>query len=57
MTLDLELDPIHLGFGTVDGRSVLVYEFPSTSYTDERPTTLVAAVGAGACEPVLTFQR
>jgi hypothetical protein len=57
VTLNLKGEPLHVGYGTVAGRQVLVYEYPSTSYADKAPTTLVAAVGTQACDPVITFQR
>jgi hypothetical protein len=57
LTLSLDADPTHQGWATVDGEQVLVYEFPSRSYTDGSPTTLVTAVGAEACDQVAIFQR
>jgi hypothetical protein len=41
----------------VRGRRLLVYEFAAASYADGSATTLVAAVGVDACDPVLTFER
>jgi hypothetical protein len=57
VTLNLKGEPIHVGYATVTGHQVLVYEYPSTSYANKAPTTLVAAVGNQACDPVLTFER
>lgn len=57
VTLKLAGEPLNQGFATVDGRPVLVYEFASTSYADGSPTTLVAAVGEGACDQVVVFER
>lgn len=57
VALNLKSNPTHIGYATVGGRQVLVYEFATTSYTDETPTTLIAAVGTQACDPVVTFQR
>jgi len=57
VTLALQGQPLHRGYAAVDGAKVLVYEFASTSFRDQRPTTLVAAVGAASCDPVATFER
>lgn len=57
LTLSLDAGPTHQGWATVDGEQVLVYEFPSRSFTDGSPTTLVTAVGAEACDQVAIFQR
>lgn len=57
VTLNLKSDPLRVGYATVEGRQVLVYEFASTSFTDQTPTTLIAAVGNQSCDPVVTFER
>ncbi len=57
VTLSLKGDPLHQGYATVGAKQVLVYEFASTSYANGSPTTLVAAVGAEACDQVVVFER
>lgn len=57
VALSIDADPTAYGYATVDGRPVLVYEFPHTSYETNKPTTLVAAVGQDACDEVVFFER
>lgn len=57
VTLSLTGDPLHQGYATVGSKDVLVYEFASTSFADGSATTLVAAVGAEACDQVVVFER
>lgn len=58
VTLSLKQAPIQTGYATVGDRDVLVYEFATTSAKDaDRETTLVAAVGADACDEVVIFER
>ncbi|MGN6693347.1 MAG: hypothetical protein ACTHN0_04150 [Aquihabitans sp.] len=58
VTLSMEKAPIQTGYATVAGKDVLVYEFATTSAKDAgRETTLVAAVGADACDEVVFFER
>lgn len=57
VTLALKGKPLHQGYASVAGTMVLVYEFASTSFRNKQPTTLVAAVGAASCDPVVTFER
>ena len=57
VTLELDGDPLQVGVATVDGDPVLVYEFATTATDDGSPTTLVAAVGVDACDPIELFER
>ncbi|HWJ97653.1 MAG TPA: hypothetical protein VNQ33_05795 [Acidimicrobiales bacterium] len=58
VTLSMKAGPIQTGYATVDGKDVLVYEFATASARDaDRETTLVAAVGADACDEVVIFER
>ncbi|HWJ60692.1 MAG TPA: hypothetical protein VNS19_01885 [Acidimicrobiales bacterium] len=58
ITLSMEGAPVQSGYATVDGKDVLVYEFATASAKDaDRETTLVAAVGADACDEVVFFER
>ncbi|MCB0957915.1 MAG: hypothetical protein KDB04_00115 [Acidimicrobiales bacterium] len=57
VTLDLDTDPTHTGYASVAGQVALVYEFATPGFDDGQPTTLVAAVGRDACDPIAIFQR
>ena len=57
ITLSLEAGPLQTGYAVVDDTDVLVYEFATTSARDAKETTLVAAVGADACDEVVLFER
>lgn len=58
VTLSMKAAPLQTGYATVDGKDVLVYEFATASARDaDRETTLVAAVGADACDQVVIFER
>jgi hypothetical protein len=57
VTLSLKAGPLQRGYATVDDQTVLVYEFAATSARDGKDTTLVAAVGAEACDEVVLFER
>ncbi len=57
VTLKLDTAPIQAGYANVDDREVLVYEFTATSARTDEETTLVAAVGADACDEVVIFER
>ena len=57
VTLSQKAAPTTSAYATVDGREVLVYEFATTSLSDGKATTLVAAVGSAACEQVVIFER
>lgn len=57
VTLSMKAGPTATAYALVDGDLTLVYEFASTSAKDGTPTTLVAAVGATACDPVIIFER
>lgn len=57
VTLELADGAQQVGIATVDGDPVLVYEFATTATDDGSPTTLVAAVGVDACDPIELFER
>ena len=57
VTLGLDDGPLQVGVATVDDDDVLVYEFATTATDDGSPTTLVAAVGTDACDPIELFER
>ena len=45
------------GVATIGGQSALVYEFSGPSFKTGKATTIVAAVGPQACNPIVTFER
>ena len=57
VTLELDDGPQQVGVAVVDGDDVVVYEFATTATDDGSPTTLVAAVGVDACDPIELFER
>lgn len=57
VTLSQKAAPTASAYALVDGKVVLVYEFATTSLADGSDTTLVAAVGADACQQVVIFER
>ena len=57
VTLSMKAGPTATAYAIVDGDLALVYEFDTTSAKDGTPTTLVAAVGATACDPIVIFER
>ncbi|MCB1030370.1 MAG: hypothetical protein KDA95_03485 [Acidimicrobiales bacterium] len=57
VTLKIAGTSTNVGYSLVGDQSVLVYEFQIDSYKDATPTTLVAAVGADACNQVAIFER
>jgi hypothetical protein len=58
VTLSMKKAPIQTGYASVGGKDVLVYEFATASAKDaDRETTVVAAVGAEACDEVVFFER
>ena len=57
VTLELADGPQRVGIAVVDGQDVLVYEFATVATDDGSPTTLVAAVGIDACDPIELFER
>lgn len=57
ITLSLKAGPIQTGYATVDDQPALVYEFAATSARNGKETTLVAAVGADACNEIVLFER
>lgn len=57
ITLGLSTDPLHRGYAAVDDEPVFVYDFATNASISKKDTTIVAAVGQAACDPVVTFLR
>ena len=54
---DIPGGPTDTGIATVDGETVLVFEYARDSFADAQPTTFVTVVSPEACTAELSFER